>query len=343
MALDVTGWRRLLCLAGALLLLLAAAAWALTVGRYPLGAGEIGRFLLSVLGLQTLPAGEHDGLFNLIVEIRLPRILAAVLIGAALAVAGASYQAMFRNPLVSPGLLGVLSGASFGAALGMVLQLDWLGVQALSFCMGLLAVGVGLTVGMMFGNVSIIMLVLGGVISSGFFSALLSIVQYLADPETQLPGIVYWLMGSLAKADLNQTLWLALPIVVGMAVLMAMGRGLDALSMGDDEARALGVRVHLVRGVVIVAATLISALTVSIAGMVGWVGLIIPHVARMLIGPSNAMLLPLSALLGGLFLLACDTLARTAAGVEIPIGILTELVGIPVFLLVLRRVRRGWT
>jgi iron complex transport system permease protein len=124
---------------------------------------------------------------------------------------------------------------------------------------------------------------------------------------------------------------------------MAMGRGLDALSMGDDEARALGVRVHLVRGVVIVAATLISALTVSIAGMVGWVGLIIPHVARMLIGPSNAMLLPLSALLGGLFLLACDTLARTAAGVEIPIGILTELVGIPVFLLVLRRVRRGWT
>ena len=331
-----------LWLHASMLALLPAIGFALTMGRYPLQVGDIGDFLLALVGLQQLPDARFDMLYNLIVEIRLPRILAAVLVGAALAVSGAAFQAVFRNPLVSPGLLGVLGGAAFGAALGMLLSLDWIGVQALSFVTGLAAVGFGVVVARMFGNLSIIMLVLGGVISSGLFAALLAIVKYLADPGNELPNIVYWLMGSLARAELGRMLWLGVPVLVGVIVLSCFGRVLDALSMGDDEARALGIRVDLVRYCVIFIATLISALTVSVAGMIGWVGLIIPHLARLLVGPTNHLLLPLSASLGALFLLLCDGIARTAVATEIPIGIITELVGIPAFILVLRRVRKGW-
>lgn len=326
----------------AMLALCPAMLAALTIGRYPLDLAEIASFLGAAAGLHDLPPQRFDLLHNLIVDIRLPRVLAAVLVGAALAVSGAAYQAVFRNPLVSPGLLGVLGGAAFGAALGMLLSLDWLGVQALSFVMGLVAVGFGVLVARLFGQLSIIMLVLGGVISSGLFAALLSMVKYLADPDNQLPSIVYWLMGSLARAELGQTGWLAVPVLGGIALLALAGRALDVLSMGDDEARALGVRVDLLRAGVIVTATLISALTVSIAGMVGWVGLIVPHIARLLSGPANHLVLPLSACLGALFLLACDALARSVTAAEIPIGIVTELIGIPVFLLVLNRVRKAW-
>lgn len=334
--------RRLWFWLGMAVLPLAIAA-SLTIGRYPLSFAEIADFVLAWAGFHHLPEARFDMLYNIIVDIRLPRILAAVLIGAALSVSGASFQAVFRNPLVSPGLLGVLGGASFGAALGMLLSANWFIVQLMSFSMGLLAVGVGVGIAGLFGNRGIVMLVLGGVISSGLFGALLSIVKYLADPSDDLPAIVYWLMGSLAQVNLNQIGWLALPMMFGIVLLSLMGRALDALSMGDDEARSLGVPVTAIRYGVIVIATLVSALTVSMAGMIGWVGLIIPHIARFLIGPGNHRLLPLSACLGALFLLACDALARTAITTEIPIGILTELVGIPIFLLVLHRVRKGWT
>lgn len=314
----------------------------LTLGRYPLLPADLGYFLLAVLDLEPMESEHFDLLYNLIVNIRLPRVLAAVLVGAALASSGAAYQAVFRNPLVSPGLLGVLAGASFGAALGLLLSGNWWLTQILSFGMGLLAVGIGLGVANLFGRASIVMLVLGGVISGALFSSLLSIVKYVADPYNQLPAIVYWLMGSLALADLQQVGWVAIPLLLGMGVLMRLGRALDALAMGDDEASSLGVPVTAVRYGVIAAATLISALTVSIAGMIGWVGLIIPHIARLIVGPGNMRLLPVSACLGAIFLLAADGLARTVATTEIPIGIVTELLGIPVFLLVLHRVRRGW-
>lgn len=331
-----------LLLSLAALALLPAMAAALTIGRFPLQLSDIAGFMLALLGWHDLPADRYDMLYNLIVEIRLPRVLAAVLVGAALSVSGGAFQAVFRNPLVSPGLLGVLGGASFGAALGMLLSLDWWGVQTLSFVMGLLAVAFGVLIARLFGNMSIVMLVLGGVISGGLFAALLSIVKYLADTDNQLPNIIYWLMGSLARAELGPTAWLAIPILAGVLILALLGRMLDVLSMGEDEARALGVRVELLQYSVILVATLISALTVSVAGMIGWVGLIIPHIARMLVGPGNHMLLPLSACLGALFLLACDAVARTAVATEIPLGILTELIGIPIFLLVLNRVRKGW-
>lgn len=314
----------------------------LTVGRYPLPLSDIGDFFVSFAGLGDMTAERFDTLYNLIVEIRLPRIIGAVLVGAALSVSGAAFQAVFRNPLVSPGLLGVLGGAAFGAALGMLLNGNWFMIQMLSFAMGVTAVAFGVLVARMCGRMSVLMLVLGGVISSGMFAALLSIVKYVADPDNQLPAIVYWLMGSFSQVDLDQIRWLAIPILVGIVLLCLSGRALDALSMGDEEAKTLGIPVDMIRYGVIAVATLVSALTVSIAGMIGWVGLLIPHIARMLSGPANMGLLPLSACLGGMFLLVCDVIARSAMATEIPIGIITELIGIPVFLMVLHRLRKGW-
>jgi len=324
------------------LLALAATVLALSFGRYPLPAWETLHFLAAAAGLTSMEPERYALLHNLIVEIRLPRVLAAILVGASLSVSGASYQALFRNPLVSPGLLGVLAGASAGAALGIILEGNWLMVQASAFFGGLAAVGIGVGIAHLFGGASLVMLILGGILSGALFTSLLSVVKYLADPYNQLPAIVYWLMGSLGQVNLDDMGWAAVPMIGGIVLLCLLGRALDALSMGDDEAQALGVPVKAVRLATIAAATLVSALTVSIAGMIGWIGLIVPHIARLLVGPGNARLLPAAASLGAAFLLCADSLARNLFATELPIGIVTELLGIPVFLLVLSRVRRGW-
>lgn len=321
---------------------LAAMLLALTIGRYPIGIADIAAYLSATVGLSTMPQDRYDLLHNLLVEIRLPRVLAAVLIGGSLASSGAAFQAVFRNPLVSPGMLGVLGGASFGAALGMLLSGDWLVVQALAFATGLLAVAIAVGIANLFGTASMVMLILGGLITGALFTSLLSIAKYVADPYDQLPAIVYWLMGSLGAVGLDQVKWCAAPMLAGMMVLAVLGRALDALSMGDDEARSLGVPVHAVRYGVIAAATLVSALSVSMAGMIGWIGLVVPHLARLLVGPGNARLVASSAVAGALFLLLADCIARTIARSEIPIGIITELLGIPAFLLILGRARRAW-
>lgn len=325
-----------------LLALLAAMVFSLALGRYPLPPLEVVRFGLAQVGLADIPPERLSLLHNLIVEIRLPRILAAVLVGGALSVSGAAFQAVFRNPLVSPGLMGVLAGAAFGAALGLVISGNWWVVQFSAFAMGMVAVVVGVAIAALFGRGTVVMLVLGGIISGALFSSLLSLVKYMADPYNQLPAIVYWLMGSLAMADLRDVGRMAIPMGLGILTLASLGRALDALAMGDDEARSLGVPVEKVRYGVIATATLVSALTVSMAGMIGWIGLLVPHVARLMVGPVNARLLPASACLGGIFLLAADALARNLTTTEIPIGIVTELLGIPAFLLVLHRVRRAW-
>jgi iron complex transport system permease protein len=282
-------------------LLAVAILFALTIGRYPLQVGDIVAFFQAMLGLKPMAPERYQLLHNLIVEIRLPRVLGAALVGAALASSGAAFQAVFRNPLVSPGILGVLGGASFGAALGILLFGNWALIQLSAFVMGLVAVGVGLMIANLFGHASMIMLVLGGMISGALFTSALSIVKYTADPNEQLPAIVYWLMGSL------------------------------------------GVPAQQVRYGVIGAATLVSALSVSIAGMIGWVGLVVPHLVRLALGPGNARLLPASAFVGAIFLIAADCLSRSVMRSEIPIGILTELLGIPAFIIVLRRARQSWT
>lgn len=331
------GW-----LPGLLLLLLAVVLLALTQGKYPITLGQIGSLLAYRLGLSELPQLDQENIQSVLLDIRLPRVAVALLVGSALASAGAAFQAIFRNPLVSPSLLGVQSGAALGAALGMLLEFDWATIQLLAFALGLLAVAVAVGLANLFGRQSIITLILGGMISSALFASGLAIIKYVADPYSVLPSIVYWMMGNLSQADGQQALLVGIPILLCLLLLCLCGKLLDALAMGDDEARSLGVPVNRVRYGVILLATLISAMTVSIAGIIGWIGIIVPHLVRMLLGPANRLVLPASALVGAIFLILADLISRLITSGELPIGIVTELLGIPAFILVLHKARKGW-
>ncbi len=314
----------------------------LGLGKYPVTTGDVARFLSHTLfGFPSSP--ENAGLLrNLVLEIRMPRIIAAALIGAALSVSGSAFQAMFINPLVSPGLLGVLAGASFGAALGLMVSKSWFVVEFLSFAFGIIAVFLALGVARIYRANTVFMLILGGIISGALFTSLLSLIKYLADPNDQLPVIVYWLMGGISLVDRNTVYVVAIPILAGVAVMIVLSVYLNALSLGDEEAKALGVPVERIRTVVIIAATLISALTVVLAGMIGWVGLVVPHFTRFLVGPDNRVLVPASALMGAVYLIVVDDLARLLFSIEVPLGILTSLVGIPFFIFVLKNAKKGW-
>ena len=331
-------------LLGATLLLFALSIFMLLWGQYPIDMATFYEYLkFHITGESSLSASKLELIHNIIVEIRLPRVILAVLIGASLAVSGAVFQAMFVNPLVSPGILGVLAGASFGAACGMLISDSWFMVQVLAFVFGFIAVGFAIFIGSMVGNSrSTVMLVLGGVISGSLFTSLLSIVKYVADPYSTLPAIVYWLMGSLSMAQMSEVLTVAIPISLSIGGMLFMSKYFDILSLGDEEAKALGVNVKMVRTLAIILATLASSLAVVMAGIIGWVGLIIPHIIRMAFGPSHRLLLPLSAILGGAFLLIADAVSRLALSVEIPIGILTSLIGIPIFIIVLKNARAAW-
>ena len=324
--------------------LVASLLISLALGRYEIDLSTLTQLLLwKVLNIGTAPK-EVMLLSNIVFDIRLPRILAVVLVGAALSVSGGAFQAMFVNPLVSPGILGVLAGASFGAALGIMISDSWFGVQLFSFTFGFVAVLVALGVAKIYGRSGsqTILLVLGGVISSSLFSALLSMVKYVADPYNKLPTIVYWLMGSFSAVDMKTLSGVAIPLILSTIVLSFMGKYLNVLSLGDEDAKALGVRVVWVRNSAILLATLLSTLTVVVAGMIGWVGLIIPHIARFLVGADNRVLLPMCALLGATFLIIVDTLCRTSMSVEIPIGIATSLIGIPIFVFALKNAKKGF-
>ncbi|MDD5051341.1 MAG: iron ABC transporter permease [Sulfuricurvum sp.] len=327
---------------GATMLLIVIATLSLLWGQYPITLETlIGYLQFKVLG--GVGNDTYTLLDNIILQIRLPRVMLAILIGASLATSGAAFQAMFVNPLVSPGILGVLAGASFGAALGMLISDHWFVVQALAFTFGFVAVGVAVLIGTMVTNSrSTVMLVLGGVISSALFTSILSIIKYLADPYSTLPAIVYWLMGSLTMADLSGVILISVPMLLSIAGMIMLGKYFDILSLGDEEAKALGVNVPLVRFGAILLATLASSLSVVMAGIIGWIGLIIPHIIRMAIGPSHRLLMPLSAIVGGAFLLLADTISRLAFSVEVPIGILTSLIGIPIFIIVLKNARAAW-
>jgi iron complex transport system permease protein len=327
---------------GALVFLLIIATISLLWGQYPIDFHTfIGYLEYKFLG--GVGDDTYTLLDNIILQIRLPRVLLAILIGASLAVSGAVFQAMFVNPLVSPGILGVLAGSAFGAALGMLINEQWYLVQILAFMFGFVAVGVAVLIcGVVSNSRSTVMLVLGGVISTSLFTALLSIIKYVADPYSTLPTIVYWLMGSLTMADLSGVLYVSIPILLSIGGMIALSKYFDLLSLGDEEAKALGVNVPLIRFIAIILATLVSSLSVVMAGMIGWVGLIIPHIVRMAVGPSHHLLIPLSAIIGAIFLLLADSVSRLALSVEIPIGILTSLIGIPVFIIVLKNGRSVW-
>lgn len=338
-----TSW----ALPGCLVALAAAALAALCVGRYPLSPAAVLHAIEHRIGLG--PA-SFDRLADVIVFTgRLPRLIAAMLVGAALSLGGASYQSVFRNPLVSPSLLGVLAGAGFGAAAAIVLSLPTPLRLLLTFAGGAAAVGVGVLVARLFsgdsrgvGDQGLLLLVFGGLVSTALFTALLSIMKFVADPNSQLPDIVFWLLGSLATVQAGP-LWRIGPLLAaGCAVMIWMARYLDVLVLSDDEARSLGAPAGTLRMAVIAAATVTSALTVALAGTIGWVGLIVPHIARLLVGPSHRRLMPVCACIGAVFMLIADTAARSLTPSEIPLGVICDLVGVVLFLLVLPRIRRGW-
>jgi iron complex transport system permease protein len=276
-------------------------------------------------------------------RVRLPRVAADVLVGAALAGAGAAYQTLFRNPLVSPDILGVATGAGLGAVGGILLSLPVVGIQALAFAVGLATVAmVYLIAAALRGHDRTLVLVLSGVVIGALAGACISLVKIMADPYDQLPAITFWLLGSLAGIKLADLAVAAPLVLIGLVPLVLLRWRIGVLSLGDDEARSLGVDVGRLRALVIVAATLMTASVVAISGVISWVGLMMPHIARMLFGPNFARLLPAAMLLGAAFILAVDTLARTMARIETPIGILTAVVGAPFFLWLLARGKRMW-
>ena len=307
---------------------------ALMLGRFHLTPGAAAAALLSPL---THDESITQAMRSVVFNVRLPRILLALAAGAGLAAAGAAFQAIFSNPLATPDTLGVSTGAAFGAVLGLLLGFDALAVQIASLVMGLAAVALVYAVSSIRGKTTVLMLILSGLVISAFFSALIALVKYAADPQDVLPAITFWLMGSMTGATMK-TLLLGLPfIVIGCLVLYLLRWKLNALSLPAQEARALGLRLPQLRAIVIVASTMVSASIVSMCGLIGWVGLLIPHFVRLTIGSNNEYVLPASTLWGAIFVLACDTAARSAAQMEIPVCILTAVLGAPVFLLILRR------
>jgi iron complex transport system permease protein len=308
------------------------------------GAVMVGPFGLSPGDVLRTLVGQGDPQATIVIwNIRLPRVAAALLVGAALAAAGASYQALFRNPLVSPDILGVSAGAGLGAVAGIFLSLPVAAIQASAFVGGMAAVGVvTLVAAAVRGADRTLTLVLVGVVIGALAGAATSLLKVLADPYDQLPAITFWLLGSLASVTSADILPALPAVLVGLVPLALLRWRINVLSMGDEEARALGVEAGRTRFLVIAAATLVTASVTALAGVVGWVGLVIPHVARMLVGPGFGRLLPVSALIGAGYLLAVDTLARTIAPVEVPLGILTAVIGAPFFVVLLARGRRGW-
>ncbi|MDQ0032125.1 FecCD family ABC transporter permease [Arthrobacter bambusae] len=325
----------------AALFLVAAALLALAVGRYGVPLGHVVEILASRLA--PLPNEANGTEQNVVLLVRMPRILLAALVGGGLALGGAALQAVFRNPLVSPEIIGVSAGASFGGALALLLGLESALLVTGSFAFGLIALATLFLITSGRGGTPMLMVVLGGVVTGSFFSALVALVTYVADPNTTLPAIVFWLLGSVATATFTKVLVAVIPILGGAVVLLALRWRINVLSLGDDDAAALGVRPRPLRWVVLLAVALIVAGAVAVSGAVSWVGLVVPHLARMWVGPDHRVLLPVSFLLGAAYIVLVDTVARTATAGEIPLGVLTALIGAPVFFLLLRRNReRIW-
>jgi iron complex transport system permease protein len=326
----------------ALIVLAAGLVVAFTIGRYPVSLAE----LLDVLWSRALGRAPSApaAVENVVLLVRGPRVMAALLVGSALAVAGAAFQGLFRNPLVSPDILGASSGAALGAVIGIFFSLGVLGIELLAFAGGLAAVAAVYVIGSMLRSRDpILVLVLAGVVIGSLLGAGVGLVKYLADPYNQLPAMTFWLLGSLAATSVSDLLPLLGPVAVGTIVLVALRWRMNVMSLPEEEARALGVSIGPLRVAIVAAATLVTSASVATSGIIGWIGLVVPHLARALVGPDFPKLLPASALLGGGFLLFIDTLARTAAPVEIPLGILTAVIGTPFFIWLLADMQRSWS
>ena len=311
----------------ALLLLVPLALIALSIGRMQLSLDQTWAGLIDP---------KHNTLYaNILYDIRLPRVLGAMVIGAALASSGIAFQNLFNNPLVSPDLLGVSNGAAVGAALAILLNSNLWVVQGFALIGGILAVSITVLIPRLVGQGGTLILVLSGIIISGFMQAALGLLKYLADPDSQLQSIVYWQLGSIAKLDIPSLL-AALPMmIIGFIILIFFRWHLTIMSLGGQTAASQGINIERERLVIILAATLLTAGAVCFAGTIGWIGLVVPHIARRLIGDNARFALPLAAIFGAAFLLVIDTLARTMSAGEIPLSILTGFIGTPVFIYIL--------
>ncbi len=308
---------------------LAALLGSLLLGRYALSPGQLLHMLWTKVtgGAADWPLSDDKVVF----AVRLPRVAAAALVGAALSVSGAAYQGMFRNPMVSPDILGASTGAGFGAAVAILLGAGYFGISAAAFCCGLLAVAAAWLVSRLSRTNQTVTLILAGMMISSLFSAGTSFVKLVADTQQQLPAITYWLMGSLSSIKDKDVLFLSIPVTLGMIPLLVLRWRMNLLTLGEEEAQSMGVNTRRLRGAVIVCATLLTSASVAVSGMIGWVGLVIPHFCRMLFGYDYRRLIPAGALFGASFLLIVDDIARLVTTGELPLGILTAFVGAPLF------------
>ena len=305
------------------------------VGRFSIPIRDVLRIFASKLGLGNIPKTWDQRAEGTIFTVRLPRTVGALLVGGALALSGGTYQGVFKNPLVAPDLLGVSSGACVGAALAILFNLSSFSIQLFAFIMGIATVGLTAMIPRMLKNTSMTMLVLSGIIVKGIMDSIMGIIKYLADPETQLASITYWLMGSLTKVT-PPDIWTIGPVILAGSILIILLRWrINILSLGDNEAKALGINIKVVRGVIILCATLITASAVCICGTIGWVGLVIPHLSRMVAGQDNTRSIPVSFLMGAIFMILIDMLARVLTSMELPLSILTGIIGAPFYIFVL--------
>jgi len=315
--------------------------FSLVIGRYHISLADCIRILLSKLFPISQTWSDTDAV--VVLQVRLPRAFLAMCVGAALSISGASFQGIFRNPLVSPDILGVSAAAGFGAALAILISGDPVLIRVLALCSGMIGVIITYMLSRVYKSTPIVMLVLAGVVVSAFFSALVSGTKFMADPYSKLPAITFWLMGGLSTVTVKDIIWTIVPMSLGVTGLMLVRWRINVLSLGDEEANSLGVNTELLKGIVIICSTLLTASAVCIGGIIGWVGLVMPHIGRMLVGPDHKVLLPVSLVLGAIFLLGIDDIARTISSSEIPLGILTAIIGAPFFGYLIRKTRGGWS
>ncbi|MBM7367320.1 FecCD family ABC transporter permease [Gordonia hydrophobica] len=330
-------------------IVLMVAVAALTIGRSWVPPNEIlricaDRFLALLPFIDDSPVRRTwtDAEASIVLQVRLPRVILGLLVGGALSLGGACLQALFRNPLVSPDIIGVTAGASLGGVLALMLGLSSALLVGGAFGFGLVALAMVLALARLARTGAVLMIVLGGIVIAAFFNACVSFITYVADPYSELPSIVHWLLGSLASADYGKVITALIPVALGATVILGMRWRINVLSLGDDDATALGVDPRRARPLLLGAIALMTAGTVAVAGAVSWVGLVVPHLARLWVGTDHRVLLPVSILLGGAYLTVIDTLSRTLTSSELPLGVLTAIIGAPVFVgLLIIAIRKG--
>lgn len=312
-----------------------------TMGRYSVSLKDL--FYIFYAKIVGLPQTWSESVDTVLFKIRLPRIIAALLIGSSLSVAGATYQGLFKNPMVSSDILGASAGAGFGAAMALLLSFNIAGVQFFAFVFGIGAVLLTYTISKVIGhsNSTTLILVLTGMVVSSLFQSLISLTKYVADPDSKLPAITFWLMGGLSTITFKEIYILLIPFIIGIVPILLLRWKLNVLSFGEEEAKSLGIDTDKMRIILIVCSSLLTASSVSVAGIIGWVGLVIPHVTRLIVGPNYKTLIPSSILIGSTYLLLIDDISRTIFSMEIPLGILTSLIGAPFFISILLKGRKS--